>query len=60
MVDDSSLPAISKITYLQSILESEAKSVIKGLSLTALRYYVVCKVLKERFGKPERIIFAHI
>ena len=60
MVDDSSLPAISKFTYLQSLLEGEAKSVIQGLSLTALNYTVACKLLKERFGKPERIIFAHI
>ena len=36
MVDDSSLPAISKFSYLQSLLEGEAKSVIQGLSLTAL------------------------
>lgn len=60
MVDDSTLPAISKFTYLQSLLEGEAKSVIQGLSLTAINYTVACKLLKERFGKPERIIFAHI
>ena len=60
MVDDSTLPAISKFTYLQSVLEGEAKSVIQGLSLTAVNYTVACKLLKERFGKPERIVFAHI
>lgn len=59
MVDDSSLLAISKFSYLQSQVESEAKSVIHELSLTAANYSVACKLLKERFGKPERIIFAH-
>ena len=54
------LPAISKFTYLQSLLEGEAKSVIQGLPLIALNYTVGCDLLKEQFGKPERIIFAHI
>ncbi|XP_071530438.1 uncharacterized protein [Panulirus ornatus] len=60
MVDDSTLPAISKFTYLQALLEGEAKSVIQGLSLTAVNYAVACNLLKERYGKPERIVFAHI
>ncbi|XP_066940957.1 uncharacterized protein [Macrobrachium rosenbergii] len=44
----------------QSLLEGEAKSVIQGLSQTSANYPIACKMLKERFGRPERIIFAHI
>ena len=42
------------------MLEGEAKSVIQGLSQTSANYPIACKLLKERFGRPERIIFAHI
>ncbi|XP_066946056.1 uncharacterized protein [Macrobrachium rosenbergii] len=60
LVDDSDIPIISKFCYLQSLLEEEAKSVIQGLSQTSANYPIACKMLKERFGRPERIIFAHI
>ena len=60
LVDDSSIPVISKFSYLLSLLEGEAKSVIQGLALTTSNYPVACTMLKERFGRPERIIFAHI
>ncbi len=33
---------------------------LQGLTLTAANFPIACKMLKERFGKPERIIFAHI
>lgn len=50
MVDDSTLPAISKFTYLQALLEGEAKSVIQGLSLTAVNYVVACNLLRSGMG----------
>lgn len=60
LVDDSDIPVISKFSYLLSLLDGEAKSVIKGLALTTANYAVACTMLKERFGRSERIIFAHI
>ena len=60
IVDMSDLPDISKFTYLQSLLEGEAKSAIEGLSLTSTHYAIACKLLEERFGRREHIIFAHI
>ena len=60
LVDESDIPVISKFCYLQSLLDGEAKSVIQGLSQTSANYQIACKMLKERFGRPERIIFAHI
>ena len=59
LVDQSELPVISKFSYLQSLLE-EALSVVQGLSLTSANYKVACILLKERFGRTERIIFAHV
>lgn len=60
LVGDSNIPAVNKFGYLYSSLEGEAKRVLQGLTLTASNYPIACDMLKERFGKPERIIFAHI
>ena len=60
IVDGSKLPTISKFTYLQSLLEGEAKSAIQGLSTTATNYKIACDILVDRFGHTERIIFTHI
>jgi hypothetical protein len=60
VVDTSELPGISKFTYLQSLLEGDAKRTIEGLSLSNANYDVACQLLKERYGRKERIVFAHI
>ena len=60
IIDTSDLPDISKFTYLQSLLDGEAKSAIHGLSTTSDHYKIACKILCERFGRKERIIFTHI
>ena len=60
LVNQSDLPVISKFSYLQSLLQGEALSVIQGLALTTANYEVACDLLKERFGRPEKIIFAHV
>lgn len=51
---------MSKFGYLHSSLEGDAKRVVQGLTLTAANFPIACDMLKERFGKSERIIFAHI
>ncbi|XP_068245362.1 uncharacterized protein [Palaemon carinicauda] len=60
LVDDSDIPTIGKFCNLQSLLKGEARAVIQGLSQTSVNYPIAYNMLKERFGKPERIIFAHI
>ena len=52
--------AVSKFTYLNSLLEGEAKAAIKGLSLTAEHYAEAVVILKKRFGRKEKIIFSHV
>ncbi|XP_068232198.1 uncharacterized protein [Palaemon carinicauda] len=59
-IDATDLPVISKFTYLLSLLEGDARNVVKGLAHTSANYPVACKLLKERYYKPERIIFAHV
>lgn len=59
-VDASELPDVTKFTYLQSLLEGEARKAVEGLSLTSSHYQVACELLEERFGRKEQIVFAHI
>jgi hypothetical protein len=60
IVNQSELPDVTKFTYLKSLLKDEAKIVVQGLSLTALNYKVAVDILKERYGRKERIVFSHI
>ena len=54
------LPDITKFSYLKSVLEGEAKATLEGLTLSGDNYTVACDLLKDRYGKKERIIFAHV
>ena len=54
------MPGISKFTYLLSLLWDEAKVCVQGLALTSVYYVIACNLLKERYGRPERIIFHHV
>jgi len=60
IVDRTDMSGVNKFTYLISLLEGEPKSVIQGLPLTEANYIAACTMLKERYGRKERIIFAHI
>ncbi|GFO28156.1 Duf1759 and peptidase a17 and duf1758 and rvt 1 d omain containing protein [Plakobranchus ocellatus] len=60
IVDKSELPAVTKFTYLQSLLTGEALASIKGLSVTDESYPAAKDILLQRYGRKERVIFAHI
>ena len=60
VVHASELPDITKFSYLRSLLKGEAKAAVQGLSLTAAHYRIACDLLRDRFGRPERIVFSHI
>ena len=60
IVDTADIPIVTKFTYLQSLLDGDAKSAIAGLSLTGDHYNIACDILCNRFGRHEKIIFAHI
>jgi len=54
------LDPVMKYGYLKPLLQGEAASCISGLTLTAANYPVAVELLQKRFGRPERIIFAHL
>jgi hypothetical protein len=56
-------PTISKVNkfnYLQSLLEGQAARAIKGLTLTSANYDAAITILRERFGKTQQTIAAHM
>ena len=59
-VHHSDLPVVSKFSYLLSLLQGEAKQAVQGLSMTSDHYKTACKILEDRYGRTERIIFTHI
>ncbi|XP_043232769.1 uncharacterized protein LOC122387027 [Amphibalanus amphitrite] len=59
-VHQSELSAVQKLTYLRSLLVGEARRCVEGLPLKGDSYETTCQLLKERFGRTELIIFAHI
>ena len=60
VVDNFELPDVSKFVYLRSLLKGDALSAINGLTLSSQHYIIAKDILRYRFGRKERIIFAHI
>ena len=59
-VHDTDISIVTKFSYLKSSLEGEAAQAIQGLSLTVGNYETAVHILKERYGRKERLIFTHI
>ena len=55
--DQDDLPVISKFSYLTSFLTGDALNVVYGLSVTEKNFEIACKLLLDRYGRPEKIIF---
>ena len=49
-----------KFNYLSTLLENEVSPAIQGLPLTNANYNVAIEILKDRFGKPQTIVTAHL
>ena len=58
--DNASIPVIDKFNYLSSLLEGPAHRTIQGLTLTERNYDSAVQLLRDRFGKPQHIISAHM
>ena len=58
--NNRTLSAIDKFNYLNSLLEDAAARTIQGLPLTSQNYEAAVKLLKDRYGKPQQIISAHM
>ena len=55
-----SLSAIDKFNYLQGLLDGPAAAAIQGLTLSEANYTTALALLKERFGKTQQVISAHM
>lgn len=60
VIDSKEMPDVTKFTYLRSVLKGEARAAIHGLSLSSANYKSAVELLKERFGREEKIIYMHI
>ena len=58
--DDQNIPDVMKFTHLNQNLGGEAKSCLQGLAVTADNYSVAVRLLQDRFGRKERVIFCHL
>ena len=54
------MPEVNKFAYLRSLLRGEAAKCIEGLSLTSAHFEDACLILKNRYGRPEKLRFMHI
>jgi len=57
---NSELSPIDKFNYLKALLDGSAANVIQGLSLTEDNYLAAVELVKERYGKPQKIIATHV
>ena len=48
--EQQTMPAVSKFSYLKSVLKGSALSAIAGIPLTSENYSLVVKLVQERFG----------
>ena len=51
---------VDKFNYLKAQLKEAASEVISGLGLTQENYNITINLLKERYGKKQIIIKAHL
>ena len=57
---NTDISRIQKFTYLKSCVTGVAESAITGLPLTEDNYETAIDILRDRFGKPELLIFNHM
>ena len=57
---DPKLSEVQKFTYLTGYLEGEASDVVKELRVTEENYKEAKELLKERYHRPDALIFRHI
>lgn len=57
---NESLSVIDKFSYLKSLLGGVASNVVNGFALTEKNYEEALKLLKQRFGRNDLVINAHM
>ena len=59
-IDKTSVPPVTKFTYLRELLCEKAKKAIEALPYTAEGYNRVVAILKDRFGKDAEVVKAYV
>ena len=54
------LSVIDKFNYLSSFVEGTAAMAIQGLTLSEANYEAAKEILKQRYGRPQQVIAAHM
>ena len=58
--NNQDISKVDKFNYLNSVLEGPALRAIQGLTLTGANYDAAIDILKDRFGRTQQIITAHM
>ena len=58
--ENTSIAVVDKFNYLNSLLDGPAARAIQGLTLNEGNYESAIGLLKDRFGRPQQIISAHM
>ena len=59
-IDQSSIPPITKFTYLRELLGSNVKRYVKALPFTAEGYNRAKAILSDRYGKESEIVNSYV
>ena len=57
---NDNLSAVDKSSYLKSLVQEPARSMIAGFALTVVNYDAAVQALKKRYGKEIAIQRAHV
>ena len=58
-IDKSSVPPVTKFTYLRELLDARVRKTVEALPQTAEGYNRALTILKDRFGKESEIVKAY-
>jgi hypothetical protein len=59
-IDKSSLPAITKFSYLRELLDDKVRKAVEALPYSAEGYNKAVAILNERYGKEREIVKAYV
>jgi len=59
-IDKSSVPPVTKFTYLRELLDARVRKTVEALPQTAEGYNRALSILKHRFGKESEILKAYV
>ena len=60
LIDKTTMPSVTKFTYLKSFLDPKVKKLVEGLSFTNKGYNRAKSILQDRHRKDAEIIKAYI